>query len=170
MPNVQITERELEDWLCKDKNLEKRLGLRFVARQVNTDVGRVDILGYRKSLNRFCIVELKVGPIDADAYFQAKRYHHFFSNMKSETAYARQKYPDCDDYNHKKAYREFDVLLVGASLDKKLDYSVKYWKANNYSEYCQEYGYRLFSIDFDEGLSLTYSSISQQAIADCDYK
>jgi len=65
-------ERDIEDHLVS--NLESiEAGLRFVGRQVSTDVGRIDILAEDKAGNRV-IIEVKVGDAKDSAIGQVMRY------------------------------------------------------------------------------------------------
>lgn len=72
-------ERDIEDHLIQHLNtLEK--GLKFVARQFKTDVGRIDILAEDKEGCRV-IIEVKVGEVKDSAVGQIARYLGWFAKL-----------------------------------------------------------------------------------------
>ncbi|MBS3967316.1 MAG: DUF1016 family protein [Truepera sp.] len=72
-------ERDIEDHLIQHLNtLEK--GLKFVARQFKTDVGRIDILAEDKEGYRV-IIEVKVGEVKDSAVGQIARYLGWFTKL-----------------------------------------------------------------------------------------
>lgn len=173
MPEINFSEKELEDFLCKGKNLEKYLGLKFVGRQINTAVGIVDILACspfkskifrwhneEKVLGRqWYIIELKKGKIDPAAYFQVWRYKHYFDRV----------------YNSGGSYgcvRDFIPLLIGSNLDESLNYNVSHFRSSPKYETCQPTGtyYTCFDYSFDRGITFTYCSASQEKIEEEFYE
>lgn len=72
-------ERDIEDHLIQQlSTLEK--GLRFVARQFNTDVGRIDILAEDQKGCRV-VIEVKVGEAKDSAVGQVARYLGWFAKL-----------------------------------------------------------------------------------------
>jgi RecB family endonuclease NucS len=72
-------ERDIEDHLIHHLDtLEK--GLKFVGRQFNTDVGRIDILAEDKN-GRRVVIEVKVGEAKDSAVGQVARYLGWFAKL-----------------------------------------------------------------------------------------
>lgn len=154
--NMQITfsERELEDFLCTDKNLEKYLGLKFVARQVNiTPIGIVDILAYHKETKIWVIIELKKGGLDPNSFCQIHSYLNFYKQTKSLI--------EVKDFRRE---RKFSGLLVGDSLDNNLHKCVRFYSKEG--EWIDEgqINYCLFGLSFANGIGFTYYNKSQSII------
>lgn len=150
---VQITEKELEDYLCSNNNLKKHLGLRFVARQVPVvGAGFVDILAYNKFRNSFVIIELKKESLNWAAFFQIQRYYHRYKTLENYKGNSR-------------ADRKFEKLLIGQSLSPELDYAVEYYQPAQFftSDRVDTY-YRCFGISLEKPLSFCYCSSSQEVI------
>ena len=81
MAKIEFTEKELEDYLCeggRKGNLYKHLGLLFIARQVRTSVGTIDILSYHPISKTYFIIELKKDNLNSDAFFQVEKYRVHF--------------------------------------------------------------------------------------------
>lgn len=75
-------ERDIEDHLIQHlDSLEK--GLRFVARQVGTDVGRIDILAEDRN-GRRVVIEVKVGEAKDSAVGQIARYIGWFARSDGQ--------------------------------------------------------------------------------------
>jgi RecB family endonuclease NucS len=72
-------ERDLEDHLIQHLNILEK-GLKFIARQFNTDVGRIDILAEDKNGCRV-IIEVKVGEAKDSAVGQVARYLGWFMKL-----------------------------------------------------------------------------------------
>lgn len=141
MVEINITEKELEDFLCKDDNLENYLGITFVARQVKIEeFGYLDILGYNKITEKFVLIELKKGMLDASAYLQIERYNKAFS-LK---------------YN-----REFDKLIIGDNLHSDLHHQVQYYECDE-EKPCVTY--RLYKIEFEDGITFRVYSVGQKKL------
>lgn len=159
MPNIQFSEKELEDYLCADDGqaLWEHFDLRFVARQVKTSLGIIDILAYCKFSKTWVIVELKLDKLDYKAFFQAQRYKHF-----------------CEmEWPGRKEQRKFVTLLVGSNLSEELFYSVRYFNRADYQQerrplYGQNF-YRLFAWNFEDGISFEYQNAEQTKIEDGEY-
>lgn len=149
---IVFQEKELEDFLCRDGNLEEYLGLRFVARQVKTPNGIVDILAYNPDTKSFVIIELKRDQIDLAALVQITRYRHYFQSQRQP--------------KHGMRGRNFQCLLIGKSLHSDLNFIVEYWESEH------DYGrifYRLYGIKFDQPLSFCWHSLNQRAIESGDH-
>lgn len=138
MVEIIITEKELEDYLCKDENLAQHLGLKFVARQVKIeDFGCLDILAYSHQLKQFVLIELKKGQLDAAAYLQILRYKRAFT----------AKYD-----------REFKTLIIGDALHADLHPVVHHYESD---EANSDVNYTLYSLDFNKGIDFSYYSTTQ---------
>lgn len=164
MPTINFSEKELEDFLCRDNNLEKYLGLKFHARQVRTPVGIIDILAYGprwveadpdyyvdRRYRQWFIIELKKEKIDTDAYFQAMRYKHFFNSCRNS----------CGS-------RTYIPLLIGNGLENKLDFVVNKFEPKQQVYYKHGIFYTCFSFDFETSISFNYISPSQRRIEQCE--
>ncbi len=75
-------ERHFEDWIAKDATLVAE-GLTLVGRQVVIDDGRLDFLGI-DSQDRWLVVELKPGMLDADALKQALYYASSIARLSAD--------------------------------------------------------------------------------------
>lgn len=144
MAEINFTEKELEDFLCSDNQLEKRFNLKFIARQVNTLFGIIDILAYSKLEKCFYIIELKKDYLDYKAFFQADRYLKYFTH----------KYRD---------NKKFKVLLIGQNLRDELHYIVENFGNNSDSD---KYMYSLFALDFNTGVDFDYHDKRQREISE----
>ena len=151
---ITFSERELEDFLCKDKNLQKYLGLIFVARQVRIEpMGIIDILAFDWDSKSWIIIELKKERLDLYALAQGLSYLNFYEKKSNYKDY----------YSHSKT-RKFKLLLIGQTLDKSLEKVACYYDGcfdDNWSIY-----YKLFGIDFKSGISFDCQSLEQEAIQD----
>lgn len=107
-------ERRLENYLCSDNNLMGWLKLKFIARQVRTPVGIIDILAYDEDEKAWVIIELKSTSLDSSAYFQLKKYLHYFRGERGKNG------------------RKFIGLLVGPYLSKKISYAVNFFWFDHY--------------------------------------
>jgi Holliday junction resolvase-like predicted endonuclease len=75
------SERDWEEYLVNNLDqLEQGLG--FLGRQVETDVGRIDILA-KDSSGNFVVIELKVGEADDSAVGQVSRYAGWYAKNKT---------------------------------------------------------------------------------------
>ena len=149
MPQMTFSERELEDFLANEKNLLKYLGLRYIARQVKTKAGIIDILAYSKYSKSFVIIELKKDALEFSAYEQVHRYQHAL-NVAYNTDY-------------KKKYKKFTKLIVGMSLHPHLYYLVKHYESDCDYNQTDTY-YALFGVSFDSPLSFTWYNPAQSEI------
>jgi len=147
---ITFSERELEDFLCTGKNLEKYLGLKFIARQVNiAPAGIIDILAYHENSDIWVIIELKKDLLDLSALVQGLSYLRFYQSTK--------KY--ITDYKSFQRSRKFCLLLIGNHLDTPLHKVVKNFSDNEFSD--NEIMYSLFNINFEEGISFKFYNKSQ---------
>lgn len=146
---ITFSERELEDFLCTDKNLEKYLGLRFIARQVSIPpVGIIDILAYSIDSNCFVIIELKRDLLDSSALIQGLSYLKYYQEIRSF------------NFIHRKRSRKFSLLLVGQNLNQDLVKVVSHAE-DGCSLYENIIYYKLFSVDFKKGIDFGYFLPSQ---------
>ena len=76
-------ERDLEDHLVHQLDTIEK-GLRFLARQVSTEVGRIDILAEDADKNRV-ILEVKVGDAKDSSVGQIARYMGWFAKADGKT-------------------------------------------------------------------------------------
>lgn len=76
-------ERDIEDHLVSNLELIES-GLKFVARQYNTDVGRIDILAEDRNGVRV-VIELKVGEAKDSVIGQVARYIGWFTRQEGKT-------------------------------------------------------------------------------------
>ena len=72
-------ERDIEDHLIHNLDVIEK-GLKFVSRQFNTDVGRIDILAEDKHGCRV-VIEVKVGEAKDSAVGQIARYLGWFAKL-----------------------------------------------------------------------------------------
>lgn len=72
-------ERDIEDHLIHNLDAIEK-GLKFVSRQFNTDVGRIDILAEDKNGSRV-VIEVKVGAAKDSAVGQIARYLGWFAKI-----------------------------------------------------------------------------------------
>lgn len=154
--DMQITfsERELEDFLCTGKNLQKYLGLIFVARQVRIEpMGIIDILAFDWDSKSWVIIELKREKLDLYALAQGLSYINFYDKVSNYKDY----------YSHSKV-RKFKLLLIGQTLDKSLEKIARYFGGgfdDNWSIY-----YKLFGFNLEGGLCIHYQCPQQEIIED----
>ena len=148
--NINLSEKELEDFLCSNNNLEKYLGLKFIARQVSIPpVGIIDILAYHKESKCWVIIELKKDSLDALAFCQLSSYLNYYRKTKSFI-----------DYKNFQRKREFCGLLIGQNLDSNLVKCVNYYAGIN----CDIINYRLFSATLENGIQFTWRNSEQMDI------
>lgn len=150
--HIEFSEKELEDFLCKDNNLEKYLGLKFIARQVNiAPAGILDILAYDENNKIWVIIELKKGLLDLTALAQGLSYLRFYQETKK----------DITNFKTFQRSRKFCLLLIGSNLDNPLRKVVK-----NFSDYESEDGklmYSLFNMELESGVSFSFYNCEQNA-------
>jgi len=145
---IIFSERELEDFLCTDKNLEKYLGLKFIARQVQiSPAGIVDILAYHKPSNHFIIIELKKDLLDVNALIQGISYLRYYQELRSF------------NYVHRRKSRNFSLLLIGQNIDVGLIKTTNRYCKDETFENNKIY-HSLFGIDFDKGISFEFHNSS----------
>ena len=148
--NLDISEKQLEDFLCSGKNLEKYLNLKFIARQVAIPpIGIIDILAYHKDSNSWVVIELKKSNLDESAFCQLYSYLNFYKQTKSFI-----------DIGHFQRTRKFSGLLIGSNLDNKLI------KVVNFNNDCfnEDISYLLYNFSLDNGLQFTWRNMNQKYI------
>jgi len=148
---ITFSEKELEGFLCKGKNLEKYLGLKFIARQVNIPpAGIIDILAYHLRSKCWVIIELQKANLDAYGLIQGLSYLRFYKDIKSHIRTSKIK-----------RKRNFCLLLVGNYLDFSLEKVVRHFDLDDDFIDEESIYYTLFNIEFDKGIGFDYSSQSQ---------
>jgi hypothetical protein len=146
---ITFSEKELEDFLCKDDNLMTYLKLKFIARQVRLGSdGIIDILAYHKSNKCFVIIELKRATLDANALLQGLNYLNFYQKTSK----------DITNYTTFQRSRKFCLLLIGSDLDPCLHKIVSHGD----DDY-QDGGltYTLFNMNLDSGINFKYYNKNQ---------
>lgn len=156
MIEINCSEKDIEDFLCKENNLERHLGLRFLARQFTTPLGIVDIVAYNKNTKRFVIIELKKDALDSKAFFQMERYRHYFKTSEHKKWFGAPPH---------KEERKFDCLLIGKDIAQDLYYSVEIWDCVDDLRYASMW-YTCFSYGFDTAIAFNYSQPGQRKIQD----
>ena len=151
---IIFSERELEDFLCKEKNLEKYLGLKFIARQVRIEpMGIIDILAYSREAKRWVIIELKKGGLDPNSFCQISSYINFYKQTKSII--------EAKDFYRE---RKFCGLLIGDNIDPNLHKCVGFYSKDNYWIEESQINYCLFNLSFTTGIEFTHYNKSQKII------
>lgn len=165
MAKIVFDEKELEDFLCKDGNLKKHLGLRLLARQYRTPFGVIDLLAYHALSKSFVIIELKKDTLGADAFFQIEGYFQAL-NSKRKFYLDRRDYRRCD-FLLPKRLRNTNLikLLVGSSLSEKLYPCVELWERDQWTNNADTY-YALFGTDLETGIAFNYYNIGQRQYAE----
>jgi hypothetical protein len=144
MPQVTFTEKELEDYIAE--NCYELLGLKFIARQVKTPAGIIDILASCPISRVYCVIELKVDKLDPSSFVQVHKYTNYLNSTKS-----------------KSGKRSFIPVLIGANLDCALEKSVqRYTKDKLLTDFHKHITYyTLFGYSFDEAIEFNYYNIDQ---------
>ena len=151
---IIFSEKELEDFLCEGKNLQKYLGLIFVARQVKIDrVGIIDILAFHRDSKSWVIIELKKAKLDCCALAQGLSYLNYYKTVSN--------YKDYIDASRK---RKFKLLLIGDSLDNNLRKILNNF-GGSFSDDWDIY-YSLFGIDFSSGISFNFIDKDNEYLMD----
>ena len=141
---IIFSERELEDFLCKENNLKKYLDLEFVARQVSIPpAGIIDILAYHKESKSWVIIELKKDLLDLSALAQGMAYLRYYQELKKF------------NYVQRNRLRNFSLLLIGSNLDESLEKVVALYEKKGIFENSKIY-YKLFGVDFASGISFDF--------------
>lgn len=132
---IEATEKDIEDCIAYDCN--GFLGLDFIARQINTPAGIIDVLAKsREQENVYFVIEIKKDCLNAKSLCQVLRYTAYMNNQKS-----------------KDGKRLFIPLLIGQNLTDELIKCVHFYDGcvdpmNIY--------YRIFSACPYKGLSFLY--------------
>ena len=148
MAGIQLnyTEKDVEDIL--EAHCEHYLGLKYVARQFRSSAGIVDIIAKHPEItNRYYIIELKRGTLDASAFTQAMRYSAWFNSELS-----------------KHGKRVFFPILIGEALHSDLNFLCHYFDRDEYFGLSAIYrvAYRLFDFDPLNGVTFNYHSVKQR--------
>ena len=144
MPQIQFTERELEDYLFNDNALHDNLHIRPVARQVRTPNGVIDIVGINTVTNEWYVIELKKDILDASAFFQVEKYWHYMNMTKP---------------------RQFHKLIVGQRLHQDLHHAVSLYDMVDDTTSHFRTKYALFGMTFDDPISFSWRDTAQVAIS-----
>lgn len=150
--NIDLSEKQIEDFLCEDNNLEKYLGLKFIARQVAIPpVGIIDILAYNKQTKTWVIIELKKDNLDESAFCQLFGYVNFLKQTKYKDIFG-------EITQHK-----FVGLLIGKHLNDKLNKIVKIYNEDVLDPEDTFSGlfYKLFNFTLTNGFELSWYNQNQ---------
>ena len=125
-------ERHLEDWIVDDVTLISE-GLTLVGRQVSIDDGRLDLLAI-DSQDRWVVIEVKPGIVDAGALGQALYYAASLTRLDADQLYGKLeahlgRFGDAETLSARVRElladegeeREIAVLLVGAGIHPGLE-------------------------------------------------
>ena len=124
-------EKELEDWLVEDPLLIGE-GLTLVGRQVSMDDGRLDLLAL-DAQDRWVVIEVKPGILDAGALGQAIYYASSLVRQNAEELYAKLKdglgqFGNAESLSAKlkqrladEDRREVALLVIGAGIHPGLE-------------------------------------------------
>ena len=122
-------EKHLEDWIANDVTLIAE-GLTLVGRQISIDDGRLDLLAI-DSQDRWVVIEIKPGLLDAGALAQALYYASSIARLDGEELYEKLKsrlgeFGDAEELVKQQLAgeepgREIAVLLVGAGIHPGLE-------------------------------------------------
>lgn len=150
MIKIQAEEKDIEDILqdyCKEM-----LGLRFIARQIKTPAGIIDIIARCPETKAYYIIELKKDKLDAYAFCQVMRYAYYLNN---------------DEGINKQGKRFFVPLLIGARISDELIKCVNLYEHGDVS-YDRIYRpeYTLFNLDPFKGIRFDYHDSRQKKYQD----
>jgi len=146
---INISEKELEDFLCFGENLEKYLGLKFIARQVQIPpAGIVDILAYDKESKCFVIIELKKDLLDANALIQGMAYLKYYQEIKKLNYFTMSR------------KRNFSLLLIGKNLDDNLIKIIKLLHEQEIED--NKIYYKLFGLRISSGINFDFYNVKQE--------
>ena len=117
-------EKHLEDWIANDVTLIAE-GLTLVGRQVAIDDGRLDLLAI-DSQDRWVVIEIKPGLLDAYALTQALYYASSIARLSGDELFEKLKFR-LDEFGDveelvkqqlegEEQEREIAVMLVGAGI------------------------------------------------------
>lgn len=137
---LEYLEKDIEDLLEID--CEHYLGLKFIARQLRTPVGIIDVIARCPNRNRklYYVIEIKNGPINSAAYVQAVRYANWLNSELS-----------------KDGKRLFVPLLIGSTLSEEISTICEYFSHDhNWYEIYRKVFYRVFNFSAKEGVTFTW--------------
>lgn len=129
--NISL-EKHLEDWIANDVTLIAE-GLTLVGRQISIHDGRLDLLAI-DARDRWVVIEIKRGMLDADALTQALYYASSLAQFDTDELYRKLEthlhtVGDANELSMKVKLhldsegdeREIAVLLVGAGIHPGLE-------------------------------------------------
>ncbi len=125
-------EKHLEDWIANDVTLIAE-GLTLVGRQITIDDGRLDLLAI-DSQDRWLVIEIKPGLLDAGALAQALYYASSIARLSADELYGKLQ-SDLGDFGDTERLsarvkqhlsdeaerREIAVMLVGVGIHPGLE-------------------------------------------------
>ena len=149
---INFSERELEDFLSTNNNLNKHFPyLRFVARQVNLNGKIIDMLAFDTCDKNWVIIELKKDMLNKDALIQGMGYLNHYKRISNYKDYSGRR-------------RQFKLLFIGQNLEQSLHRSISYYSPeDNFSEDCEIF-YSLFSLSLDKGIDFNYYHNIQRSV------
>lgn len=143
MIKIDCLEKDIEDILESDSQLF--LGLKFVARQVSTPSGVIDVIAYDKINKVYYVVEIKNNCLDSNSFVQVHKYASYMNDRKS-----------------KGGGRVFLPLLIGRDLAVNMEKSVIHYDRNNQDRTSlSKTFYTLFSFDPIGGINFSYFNKNQ---------
>lgn len=152
---INISEKQLEDFLCFGKNLEKYLGLKFIARQVSIPpAGIIDILAYNKQSKCFVIIELKKDLLDTSALIQGMAYLKYYQDIR-KLNYFKKEFGET-----KNRKRNFSLLLIGKNLDNNLIKIITHLYDQELED--NKIYYKLFGLNILSGINFNFYNQSQE--------
>ena len=165
-------EKQLEEWIEKDPSLLQS-GLEIVARQMNLEGGRLDLLALDPQ-GRWVIIEIKAGALRNETIGQAFYYVSVIGRMPFDmlqakvNEYLQTKSSNLDAILKKLGLaassvdegRDLQVLLVGTSLATGLDKVVNYLT--------EKYEFPISTIAFDVFQDVSGERILVRKLTDDD--
>lgn len=162
MTKIEVLEKDVENFLCKDGNLKKHLGIKFIANQFRTPVGVIDIVGYNVCTKRFVIIELKKDNLDVDALLQLTRYREYIEMKIQERNTSILHKNFLNKINRSVIDYKVDYLLLGRRLDSKLHSTVEYWDWDRDISLQFKMFYRIFNFTLESGVRFDYYSVDHE--------
>jgi hypothetical protein len=156
---INISEKQLEDFLCFGKNLEKYLGLKFIARQVSIPpAGIIDILAYNKQSKCFVIIELKKDLLDTSALIQGMAYLKYYQDVRKLNDFKNYFKKEFGETKNRK--RSFSLLLIGKNLDNNLIKIIDYLDEQELQD--NKIYYKLFGLNILSGIDFNFYNQNQE--------
>lgn len=167
---IKMDEKDLEDFLCKEGNLQKYIdkNLILLERQFpvtvyNNSTGSqirtyyIDILAWNKWSKQLVVIELKKDDIDTHAINQSLRYKRILEGSELCVDWVNKllMVGDCTCFSkfsveEDGAQKKVQVLIIGQHLDNDVVHSLDYWEES------ADIGYRLFSFSLEKTIEFNY--------------